>query len=522
MAGQVLLSSDGVTLVDHQGTPIVVAGGGGGAPSFPIAATGATAATDVITTKVTGDSQNRWVLNHDGSMEWGPGNAPANFTLGYNGSGFLETTGAIKIGAIYTQTLGIFGSWSFAASLGTLNGLATGAGVIPIVARGAASQSANLQEWQSSAGTAVAAVGSTGIMHGVYFANTFGANNTFVGHGTSNPNNLLGSGNAGYVILRVQNAIAQTANMQEWANTSGVAIMSVKPDGSIHWHTGAGASKGYIDNFSATGMRIDSEGGITRIYGGADAASEALSVFAFGSKVAYMTRDIPLTLEAISATSKPLVAKGAASQTANLQEWQDSGGAILAKVAFNGSITSPAVTGGLFGLQSTSGAYYPSTGSSYMLALNATPNTLLQAANAAHIPLVVKGAASQSAALQEWQSSGGTAVASIDANGSLIGSEKTVAHGNTGATEAIDFSAGTIHTAAQDQACTYSFTGAVSGCTYSATLILTSVTGAATWPASVKWADATAPTLSAVTIITFLTTDGGTTIYGFPGGKAFA
>jgi hypothetical protein len=46
-----------------------------------------------------------------------------------------------------------------------------------------------------------------------------------------------------------------------------------------------------------------------------------------------------------------------------------------------------------------------------------------------------------------------------------------------------------------------------------------------TWPAAVKWAGG-APTLSttasAIDIITFFTIDGGTTIFGFLGGKAFA
>lgn len=43
-----------------------------------------------------------------------------------------------------------------------------------------------------------------------------------------------------------------------------------------------------------------------------------------------------------------------------------------------------------------------------------------------------------------------------------------------------------------------------------------------TWPASVKWAGGTAPTLSttasAIDVLTFMTTDGGTTWYGFSAG----
>jgi len=47
-----------------------------------------------------------------------------------------------------------------------------------------------------------------------------------------------------------------------------------------------------------------------------------------------------------------------------------------------------------------------------------------------------------------------------------------------------------------------------------------------TWPASVDWPDATAPTLtataSAVDVFVFITHDGGTTWYGFTAGQALA
>jgi len=47
---------------------------------------------------------------------------------------------------------------------------------------------------------------------------------------------------------------------------------------------------------------------------------------------------------------------------------------------------------------------------------------------------------------------------------------------------------------------------------------------AVTWPTSVEWADATAPTLTvtadAVDIFVFFTNDGGTTYYGFTAGQA--
>ena len=63
----------------------------------------------------------------------------------------------------------------------------------------------------------------------------------------------------------------------------------------------------------------------------------------------------------------------------------------------------------------------------------------------------------------------------------------------------------------------------------SATVIITQGGSGAytiTWPASVKWAGGSAPTLSTgvgdIDIIGLLTTDGGTTYYGFNGGINFS
>lgn len=45
-----------------------------------------------------------------------------------------------------------------------------------------------------------------------------------------------------------------------------------------------------------------------------------------------------------SSTVKSLVLKGAASQTANLQEWQNSSGTVLASVDANGGLTDATIT----------------------------------------------------------------------------------------------------------------------------------------------------------------------------------
>jgi hypothetical protein len=90
---------------------------------------------------------------------------------------------------------------------------------------------------------------------------------------------------------------------------------------------------------------------------------------------------------------KGAVIRGAASQTGNLQEWQNSAGSVLSRVNASGNFLMPSLVVS-YDAQITAGA-------------------------AAVKPLVVKGAASQSANLQEWQNSAGSVLARIGSDGTL-------------------------------------------------------------------------------------------------------
>lgn len=89
----------------------------------------------------------------------------------------------------------------------------------------------------------------------------------------------------------------------------------------------------------------------------------------------------------------------------------------------------------------------------------------------------------------------------------------------SGSTETLAW--GRVHRVTMDQNCTFSFgTAPASGLAGSMTLILSGAF-TPTWPASVDWSDATQPPYATPAIYEFLTIDGGTTVYGFRGGKAF-
>jgi hypothetical protein len=108
-----------------------------------------------------------------------------------------------------------------------------------------------------------------------------------------------------------------------------------------------------------------------------------------------------------SATIVPMTLKGAASQSVNLTEWQDSTGTVLSRVDSTGSVianilrTNNARLGDWF--SAPSGTW----------ATSSVSNT------ASTVALILKGAASQSANLQEWQNSAGTVVSSITSGGTF-------------------------------------------------------------------------------------------------------
>jgi hypothetical protein len=96
----------------------------------------------------------------------------------------------------------------------------------------------------------------------------------------------------------------------------------------------------------------------------------------------------------------PAVIRGAVSQSANLMEIQDSSSNIVTRISPVGQVISNSQA--FFGAGATS-------------ILNTRLN--VHAASASVIGQVIRGAASQTANLQEWQNSAGTVQASIDSSG---------------------------------------------------------------------------------------------------------
>jgi hypothetical protein len=188
---------------------------------------------------------------------------------------------------------------------------------------------------------------------------SLGAANTFTVGG-----HIINSEGASVKPLVIRGNSGQISNLQEWQSTASgtVTVASINDSGLLT-----------IQNLNSSAANI-----------GGGSSSGVLSVYTG------------------SASGIGLSVRAATSQTANLQEWQNSGGTVLSRVSSSGQIVSDQQ--GYFGSGAASisnARFNVATGSSSVLGL------------------VVRGAASQSADLLQIQNSGGTAIASISSTGAF-------------------------------------------------------------------------------------------------------
>jgi hypothetical protein len=114
-------------------------------------------------------------------------------------------------------------SGSFLSSSGRVLAISDVASTVAVTARGAASQSANLQEWQNSAGTVIARIEPSG-----RFGNTGGS---YIG----GPNGQVfaTTTSASTIPLISRGAASQSANLQEWQNSAGSVLARIGSDGTL-------------------------------------------------------------------------------------------------------------------------------------------------------------------------------------------------------------------------------------------------------------------------------------------------
>jgi hypothetical protein len=202
-----------------------------------------------------------------------------------------------------SQVVNLVSDLAGKASLGSANTFTVGGhtitnaatAVIPLVIKGASGQSADLLKIQSSAASDLFTVRNDGQITTVAGINATGLSlNSFGGAAVSGRIVHITTSNATLVPLNVRGAASQSANLQEWQNSAGTILGRIKSDGT--------------------------------------------PTFSYGTFFGQQT------LSADGDAVKPLVVKGfSATQSGNLQEWQNSAGTALARVLSDGQWVSSAI-----------------------------------------------------------------------------------------------------------------------------------------------------------------------------------
>lgn len=181
----------------------------------------------------------------------------------------------------------IFGNATINAA-GNLNAYAGNTTTVPMVVRGAASQTANLFEAQNSSGVTLAFISSAGRGN---FTDSITSNSGIIGQLSIIPNS---PSRVGAVI---RGAASQTANLQEWQNSAGTILAQITSVGDLVGSSNFAVRTRYILNIANQGAYVDT--------------NLVSNSFVIVQRVT---------------TGVNLIVRGVASQTANLTEWQDSSG----------------------------------------------------------------------------------------------------------------------------------------------------------------------------------------------------
>lgn len=276
--------------------------------------------------------------------------------------------------------------------------------------------------------------------------------------------------NSDHIALVVQGAASQSVNLQEWRNASGTVLTSVKSNGDIN--IGASATANNSPSNSLTFEAINSSGstvsagsiqGIYSVPFGQSQTNYTSNMHNFSGSIGQTGGNISsrgsLTLQnSATLNSKVIlgggsvtsfvstdgasnigsIIQGFAGQTANLQEWRNSGGTMLAQVTAGGRIqgvntlyldntsgtSTIAVGANSVQFQVAGNAFFHASGITGNVGIgpaltNPGAKLHVKSGGASVIASIVQGAASQSADLLQLQSSSGTVLAKVDATGNL-------------------------------------------------------------------------------------------------------
>lgn len=336
-------------------------------------------------------------------------------------SGYL-TTGQAAVGAGVTGV-----AW--------LNVVSPASGVASPLAvfRGGASQTGNLTEWRDSTNAVLGSVNSGGALAAAYVFAGPSASGVTPSQAAIIPVNASTRG------LTIKGAVSQAADHVRLLDSSNNTLAQFRSDGRLQLRPSADGVDLALDAgftvsprvaggigvviaglVSQTGDHLQIRSSATTVLAAVNGAGSIIGnvgVYASGAVNADPANYGYLNAFIQSATHRGALIRGAASQSGDLQQWQNSAGSVLARVDAAGNFIGGAGTAVAAGFIND----VATTGSSIALqpiGANAGAVAILSRV-ATGMPLMVKGFTAQSADLQQWQNSAGSVLSNVASNGAL-------------------------------------------------------------------------------------------------------
>lgn len=297
-----------------------------------------------------------------------------------------------------------------------------------IIVSGGTSQTGNLQEWQDSAGTVISRInpdghliassrsmfgGATSIVSGMIIAavSQEAAATPILARGSASQTADLQQwqNSSGTVLSRINSSgFLSTPRINFTGGTSTVSALALS-DGTLSFESTSGQLFSISNSLTGTIFSVNDVSGLPIIEAtdlGIIKINELYGQTVFGS--ATPTASALTTFVARTTSTVPVVVKGITSQSANLQNWYAGDGTLGTRIGPYGELVGHnQLANGIGGTISLVMWSVISGATSY-------------------IPIVVRGAASQTADLQQWRDSSGTVLAKITASGALDATAITV------------------------------------------------------------------------------------------------
>ena len=263
--------------------------------------------------------------------------------------------------------------------------------------KGASSQTANLTEWQNSSGTVVASMRGDGLFNSYWGYHTYLQPQTGTGpyiNLTSTGMSIVNYTTASNNVLTVKGMASQTGDLQQWQDSAGTVLARVYSNGAIN----AGTYNGVTIGLNYPGIVLDtSSGANTQIWLRNLSASTASGRFV-GIKARNAYADAVAGDDLVTLAGQQYI-----SGTA-----YESG-----KILISNDDSTPSTTSypARITFHTTS---IGSTTLTERMRISSSGNVLINGFGSSTSGLTIKGAASQTASLQQWQNSTGTSVAYME------------------------------------------------------------------------------------------------------------